>query len=218
MLRPAAPSVVTTGMAAIPRMADPAVGAKYTLRDARLARASPVPLRPGAMSGRDGSPWPFRGVSPRNIAYGRERVPNGVWPHGKARGYAAGHRCAMSVSEMARKKTRPPVPTSPQARYEFAVACLNTMLEDAGPEELAAALGRMARASGGPKLAEKVELSADSLYRTLCRRGNPELRSATALLKAMGMRLVLQRIPAEATRHGTCVGYSAGRDERDDHG
>ena len=103
---------------------------------------------------------------------------------------------------------------SRQARYEFAVAYLNAMLEDAGPEELAAALGRIAHASGGPKLAEKVELSADSLYRTLCRRGNPELRSATALLKAMGMRLVLQ----PAIRHGTCGGSHAGRDERDSHG
>jgi probable addiction module antidote protein len=128
---------------------------------------------------------------------------------------------------MARKKTRAAASASPQARYEFAVAYLNAMLEDAAPEELAAALSRMARASGGPKLAEKVELSADSLYRTLCRRGNPELRSATALLKAMGMRLILQRIPAavpacerapDRIRHGTCVGSPAGRDERDSHG
>ena len=57
---------------------------------------------------------------------------------------------------MARNKNRPPAPMSPQARYEFAVAYLNAMLEDAGPEELAAALGRIARASGGPKLAEKL--------------------------------------------------------------
>jgi probable addiction module antidote protein len=115
---------------------------------------------------------------------------------------------------MARKKTRPAAPVSPQARYELAVAYLNAMLDDAAPEELAAALGRLARASGGPKLAEKVELSADSLYRTLCRRGNPELRSSIALLKAMGMRLVLQPV----TRHGTCVASPAGRDERDSHG
>ena len=101
---------------------------------------------------------------------------------------------------MARKKNRPVAPMSPQARYEFAIAYLNAMLEDAGPEELAAALGRIARASGGPKLAEKVELSADSLYRTLCRRGNPELRSAIVLLKAMGMRLVLERIPLPVSR------------------
>ena len=109
---------------------------------------------------------------------------------------------------MARKKTRSAAPMSPQARYEFAVAYLNAMLEDAAPEELAAALGRIAYASGGPKLAEKVELSADSLYRTLCRRGNPELRSAIALLKAMGMRLVLQPVG----RHGTCGGPAAGKE------
>ena len=104
---------------------------------------------------------------------------------------------------MARKKNRQAAPMSVQVRHEFAVAYLNAMLEDAAPEELAAALGRIARASGGPKLAEKVELSADSLYRTLCRRGNPELRSATVLLKAMGMRLVLERIPMAVTRPGS---------------
>ena len=104
---------------------------------------------------------------------------------------------------MARKKTRPPAPMSRETRHEFAVAYLNAMLEDAAPEELAAALGRIANACGGPRLAEKVELSADSLYRTLCRRGNPELRSATVLLKAMGMRLVLERIPMAVTRPGS---------------
>jgi probable addiction module antidote protein len=128
---------------------------------------------------------------------------------------------------MARKKTRSAA-MSARARYEFAVAYLNAMLEDAGPEELASALGRIARAAGGAKLAEKVELSAGSLYRTLCRRGNPELRSATALLKAMGMRLVLEPFPgasagprargSDARRHGTCVASPAGRDERDNHG
>ncbi|HJS91602.1 MAG TPA: hypothetical protein VJ738_16670 [Steroidobacteraceae bacterium] len=124
---------------------------------------------------------------------------------------------------MARRKVRSRAAISPQARYELAVAYLNVMLDDAGPEELAAALGRIAQACGGAKLAEKVELSADSLYRTLCRRGNPELRSATALLKAMGMRLVLEPLPGGSPgataglrerilpRHGTCVGSSAGR-------
>jgi probable addiction module antidote protein len=129
---------------------------------------------------------------------------------------------------MARKKARPVAAMSPQARYEFAIAYLNAMLEDAGPEEWAAALSRIAYVSGGAKLAEKVELSADSLYRTLCRRGNPELRSATALLKAMGMRLVLQPFPggpraprkrgSETPRHGTCVGSPAARLQRDSHG
>ena len=74
----------------------------------------------------------------------------------------------------------------------FAVAYLNVLIDDADEEELTAALGRLARASGGPKLVEKVELNAPSFYRTLCRRGNPELKSVAALLKAMGIRVALQ--------------------------
>jgi DNA-binding phage protein len=51
----------------------------------------------------------------------------------------------------------------------------------------------MANAFGGvTKLAEKAELNATSLYRTLSQKGNPELKSLTALLKVMGMRLAVQ--------------------------
>jgi probable addiction module antidote protein len=74
----------------------------------------------------------------------------------------------------------------------LAVAYLNVLIDDADQEELTAALGRIARVSGGPRLVEKIELNAPSLYRTLCRRGNPELKAVTTLLKAMGMRLALQ--------------------------
>jgi probable addiction module antidote protein len=86
-------------------------------------------------------------------------------------------------------------------RRSYAVAYLNAVIDDADQEELIAALGRIAQVSGGPKLAEKVELNANTLYRTLCRRGNPELKSVTTLLKAMGMRLTLQPIgePARTT-------------------
>lgn len=74
----------------------------------------------------------------------------------------------------------------------LAVAYLNVLIDDADQEELTAALGRIARVSGGPRLVEKIELNAPSLYRTLCRRGNPELQAVATLLKAMGMRLALQ--------------------------
>jgi probable addiction module antidote protein len=80
----------------------------------------------------------------------------------------------------------------PQGPQNFAVAYLNVLIDDADQEELIAALGRIAHVRGGPKLAEKVELNATSLYRTLCRRGNPELKSVATLLKAMGIRLTLQ--------------------------
>ena len=58
---------------------------------------------------------------------------------------------------------------SPQ---DVAVAYLNVLLDDADPEELTAALGRLARVSGGPKLVEKVELSAPA-FRRLCMHALP---------------------------------------------
>jgi probable addiction module antidote protein len=79
-----------------------------------------------------------------------------------------------------------------QTAKDFAVAYLNVLIDDADQEELIATLGRIARLCGGARLVEKVEFNAESLYRTLCRRGNPELRSVATLLKAMGLRLTLQ--------------------------
>jgi DNA-binding phage protein len=61
------------------------------------------------------------------------------------------------------------------------------------------ALRYMAEAFGGvPKLAARAKLNATTLYRTLSPRGNPELRSMTAMLEAMGMRLAVQPISEEA--------------------
>ena len=79
----------------------------------------------------------------------------------------------------------------------FAVAYLNVLIDDADQDELIAALGRIARLAGGERLVEKVELNAPALYRTLCRRGNPELKSVATLLKAMGIRMALQPLGEE---------------------
>ena len=95
------------------------------------------------------------------------------------------------------------IPRSPQRGdvghhcRNFAVAYLNVLIDDADQEELIAALGRIARLSGGERLVEKVELNAPALYRTLCRRGNPELKSVATLLKAMGIRMALQPLGEE---------------------
>lgn len=78
---------------------------------------------------------------------------------------------------------------------EYAAGYLNAVLEDGNQQELMTALRRIAKAFGGvPKLAEQAELNAKSLYRTLSPQGNPELKSLTSLLKAMGMRLAVQPI------------------------
>ena len=75
----------------------------------------------------------------------------------------------------------------------FAADYLNAVLEDGDQQELMIALRYTAKAFGGvSRVADQAELNATTLYRTLSSHGNPELKSLTALLKAMGMRLAVQ--------------------------
>ena len=76
---------------------------------------------------------------------------------------------------------------------QFAAEYLNAILEDGEQEELMVALRRLSKAFGGvKKLAADAELNATTLYRTLSPKGNPELKSLTALLRAMGMQLAIR--------------------------
>jgi probable addiction module antidote protein len=82
---------------------------------------------------------------------------------------------------------------------KFAAEYLNAILEDGDQAELLVALRYMAEAFGGlPNLAQRARLNATTLYRTLSPKGNPELKSMSALLKAMGMRLAVQPIARNA--------------------
>jgi probable addiction module antidote protein len=79
----------------------------------------------------------------------------------------------------------------------YAVSLLNSILEDGEQGELLIALRQMTKAFGGVQdVAEKANLNATQLYRTLSAEGNPELRSLSAILKAMGLRLAVQRVQA----------------------
>ena len=76
---------------------------------------------------------------------------------------------------------------------QFAAEYLNAVLEDGDQDELMVALRRVATAFGGVgQVAEAADLNATTLYRTLSRRGTPELKSLTAILKAMGLRIAVQ--------------------------
>ena len=76
---------------------------------------------------------------------------------------------------------------------EFAAEYLNSVLEDGDQEELMLALRRMSKAFGGiQKLAGEANLNANTLYRTLSPKGNPELKSLRAVLRAMGMQLTVR--------------------------
>lgn len=75
----------------------------------------------------------------------------------------------------------------------FATEYLNSVLEEGQQTDLLIALRQMTKAFGGvPTVAERAQLNPTQLYRTLSAEGNPELRSLTAILKAMGLRLAVQ--------------------------
>jgi len=79
----------------------------------------------------------------------------------------------------------------------YAVVLLNAILEDGDQGELLIALRQMAKAFGGMQtVAEKANLNPTQIYRTLSAEGNPELSSISAILRAMGMRLAVQRVKA----------------------
>lgn len=107
---------------------------------------------------------------------------------------------------MSSKVRRPPSLEHEAATIEslrksqrFAAQYLSAVLEDGNQEELMMALRRLSEAFGGVSaLAAAAGLNPTTLYRTLSRRGNPELRSVTALLKAMGMRLSVQPLVRKA--------------------
>jgi probable addiction module antidote protein len=79
----------------------------------------------------------------------------------------------------------------------YALELLNSILEDGEQGELLIVLRQMTKAFGGVQhVAEKANLNPTQLYRTLSEDGNPELRSLSAILKAMGLRLAVEKVRA----------------------
>lgn len=77
----------------------------------------------------------------------------------------------------------------------YAVELLNSILEDGDQGEILIALRQMAKAFGGvSQIAQKAQLNSTHIYRALSAEGNPEIRSLSAILKAMGLRLAVQPI------------------------
>lgn len=75
----------------------------------------------------------------------------------------------------------------------YAVELLNSILEEGEQGELMIALRQMTEAFGGVrKVAEVADLNPTQMYRTLSEDGNPQMRSLTAILRAMGLRLAIQ--------------------------
>jgi probable addiction module antidote protein len=124
---------------------------------------------------------------------------------------AAPIKAKTSKTVVRRVREAPPSRSHEDATVEslrkdsrFAAEYLNAVLADGDQDELMLALRYVAKARGGvPTLAGNAKLNVTTLYRTLSAGGNPELRSITALLGAMGMRLAVEPMmstPAKRSR------------------
>jgi probable addiction module antidote protein len=71
-----------------------------------------------------------------------------------------------------------------------AAAYIEAALAEGDSGDLLHALRNVAEASGGiAHIAERTGLNREALYRTLSKRGNPQLKSLAAILGATGLRL-----------------------------
>lgn len=76
-----------------------------------------------------------------------------------------------------------------------ALDLLNEMMSDGAVGEMLVTLRQMTKAFGGVQaVAEKAELNATQLYRTLSMEGNPTLTSLLAVLKAIGLQIAVRQI------------------------
>ena len=73
---------------------------------------------------------------------------------------------------------------------EFAALYLNAASEDDDPRTYLTALRKVVKARGGmAQIADRAKLSRETLYRTLSNRGNPTIRTLSAVLKATGLKI-----------------------------
>lgn len=70
---------------------------------------------------------------------------------------------------------------------------LNAWMKDGSPREIARALGDVARSKGITEVPLDGRTGRQELYPALSRDGNPTLDLVTAVLKALGLELTVQK-------------------------
>lgn len=75
---------------------------------------------------------------------------------------------------------------------KFAAAFLQAVLDDEDAAAFLLALRQVANANGGMgKLAKRIGVGRESLYKSLSKRGNPEFSKIEAILQSLGMRFAV---------------------------
>lgn len=90
-------------------------------------------------------------------------------------------------------KTSPFDPADFLSSEDDIVAYLNVWMEDGSPQEIARAIGDVARSKGMTEIAKTTGLGRQALYNALSENGNPTLETLTAVLGALGLELSVQK-------------------------
>jgi probable addiction module antidote protein len=83
---------------------------------------------------------------------------------------------------------------------ELAFEYLKATLEEEDDDAMRLGLLRIAQAYGVQEIADKAGLRRENLYRALGPKGNPTVKTLTAILRALGLRLSVVR--AQQSAHG----------------
>lgn len=86
-------------------------------------------------------------------------------------------------------ETRPFDPAAYLDSPEAMLAYLDGAFADGDANEIADALGIVARAHGMSQLAEETGLTRQALYKALSVEGNPEFATVLKVVRALGLRL-----------------------------
>jgi probable addiction module antidote protein len=81
---------------------------------------------------------------------------------------------------------------------ENIAAYLDAYLEESTAEEFRKALGTVARSHGMSDLARRTGVTRAGIYKALGPTGNPSFETIRELLSAMGLRLTVEAVDAEA--------------------
>jgi probable addiction module antidote protein len=72
------------------------------------------------------------------------------------------------------------------------VAYLNATLEDGGPAVLLEVLRNVAQTGGAWRRYQSRRVSREGLYRTLSCRGNPKIETVLDLIRALGLKFIVE--------------------------
>lgn len=90
-------------------------------------------------------------------------------------------------------KTKPFDPAEYLSSEDDILDYLKIWMEDGSPQEIARAIGDVARSKGMSGVASRAGLGRQALYNALSGNGNPTLETLVGVLNALGLELTVQK-------------------------